>query len=94
MYKKDIGKVVLIGLPRYQESITIDPAAIFKGKSLIGNGGRSIDPDIDFPRYVELYLSGNPKLFLCSESEEIVKSINDVLMELLISVNQLIDKLD
>jgi S-(hydroxymethyl)glutathione dehydrogenase/alcohol dehydrogenase len=60
--RNDGGTVVLIGVPRYQESITIDAGAIFQGKRLIGTSGGRSNPDIDFPKYVHLYLSGMLKL--------------------------------
>lgn len=60
--KDDEGKVVLVGLPRYQEKIAIDANALFRGKRLIGSVGGSSNPDIDFPKYVQLYLSGTLKL--------------------------------
>lgn len=60
--RADGGKVVLVGIPRYQESIVIDANALFRGKRIIASVGGSSNPDIDFPRYVQLYLSGMLKL--------------------------------
>ena len=60
--RADTGTVVLIGVPRYQERISISPADLFSGKALLGSVGGSSKPDIDFPRYVTLYLSGKLNL--------------------------------
>ena len=60
--RNDNGKVVLIGIPKYREKISINIMDLFKGKVIMGTSGGRTNPDTDFPRYVELYLSGKLKL--------------------------------
>ena len=56
------GKVIFIGIPRYGQDISIDVMDLFRGKSVMGTSGGRINPDIDFPEYVNLYLNGRLKL--------------------------------
>jgi S-(hydroxymethyl)glutathione dehydrogenase/alcohol dehydrogenase len=53
------GLLVIVGNLRRGESIEIDPFDLIKGKRIIGTWGGETNPDIDIPRYVSLYLSGN-----------------------------------
>lgn len=59
---KDGGKVVMAGIPRYGDSITVDAKDFWGKRSIIGTIGGSSNPDVEFPRYVDLYLSGRLKL--------------------------------
>lgn len=56
------GKAILIGNLAHGQSIAIDPFALICGKQIVGSWGGETDPDRDFPKYVELYLSGKLKL--------------------------------
>jgi S-(hydroxymethyl)glutathione dehydrogenase/alcohol dehydrogenase len=77
--RNDGGKAVLIGVPLYQENICIAASELFDGKSIIGTNGGSTNPDIDFPRYVELYLSGKLKLDQMITHRFKLHEINDAL---------------
>lgn len=55
------GLVVIGGNPPHNCKICIDPFDL-KGKSIIGSWGGLTKPNIDIPRYVNLYLSNKLKL--------------------------------
>lgn len=56
------GMAILIGNLPYGETISIDPFSLICGKQIIGSWGGLTSPERDFPRYVDLYLSGKLKL--------------------------------
>jgi S-(hydroxymethyl)glutathione dehydrogenase/alcohol dehydrogenase len=56
------GKAILIGNLFHGQLISIDPFALICGKQIVGSWGGETEPDRDFPKYVELYLSGKLKL--------------------------------
>ncbi|MCX5751945.1 MAG: zinc-binding dehydrogenase [Candidatus Saganbacteria bacterium] len=56
------GKTILIGNLPSGQKIEIDPFALICGKQIVGSWGGETNPDIDIPKYVELYLSGKLKL--------------------------------
>jgi len=56
------GLCVLIGNLPHGERISLDPFDLIKGKRIVGTWGGETQPDVDIPKYVELYLSGKLKL--------------------------------
>ncbi|MBA7682791.1 S-(hydroxymethyl)mycothiol dehydrogenase [subsurface metagenome] len=60
--RNDGGLTVIIGNLPYQHKISIDPFALIEGKRIIGSWGGETNPDRDFPRYIDLYLTGRLKL--------------------------------
>jgi len=56
------GRAIFAGVPHIDEQITIDSFPIHFGRKVIGSHGGETDPDIDIPRYVQLYQLGKLKL--------------------------------
>ena len=56
------GTTVLAGVPHVQDRMTIDSFSLHFGKRLIGSHGGNTNPDLDIPRYVQLYLQKKLKL--------------------------------
>lgn len=52
------GRVVLVGVPKYDEKISINTLPLHFGKKLIGSEGGSTDPSIDIPKYLKLVDQG------------------------------------
>jgi len=56
------GKTVLAGVPDHREKITIDSFPLHFGRKIFGSHGGETSPDVDIPRYLELYKLGKLKL--------------------------------
>ena len=56
------GRTIFAGVPHIDEQITIDSFPIHFGRQVIGSHGGETEPDIDIPRYVQLYQLGKLKL--------------------------------
>ena len=59
--KWDGGLVIIAGNPPEREKICLNPFDL-KGKKITGSWGGLTNPDVDFPKYVDLYLSEKLKL--------------------------------
>lgn len=56
------GRTVLVGVPRYDQDITIHSLPLHFGKVLIGSEGGHTNPTLDIPRYLNLHRKGKLKL--------------------------------
>lgn len=56
------GKTILAGVPHYQRRITIDSFPLHFGRRIFGSHGGETQPDLDIPRYIQLYKLGKLKL--------------------------------
>lgn len=56
------GRVILVGVPKHDEDITIHSLPLHFGKVLTGCEGGGTDPTVDIPRYLELYRRGKLEL--------------------------------
>lgn len=56
------GKTILAGVPHHQEPITIDSFPLHFGRRILGSHGGESQPDVDIPRYIQLYKRGKLKL--------------------------------
>ena len=56
------GRTILVGVPRYDQDITIHSLPLHFGKVLIGCEGGHANPTTDIPRYLSLYQNGKLKL--------------------------------
>ena len=56
------GKTILAGVPHHQEQITIDSFPLHFGRRIFGSHGGETQPDVDIPRYIQLYKLGKLKL--------------------------------
>ena len=52
------GRTILVGVPRHDQDITIHSLPLHFGKVLTGCEGGSCDPNVDIPRYLNLYAKG------------------------------------
>ena len=56
------GRTILVGVPRYDEDITIHSLPLHFGKVLTGCEGGQSNPPVDIPRYLRLYQAGKLEL--------------------------------
>ena len=56
------GKTIMSGVLHHQKPITIDAFPLHFGRQIIGSHGGDTQPDIDIPRYIQLYKLGKLKL--------------------------------
>jgi S-(hydroxymethyl)glutathione dehydrogenase / alcohol dehydrogenase len=59
---KTKGRVILVGVPRIGENINIYSLPLHFGKSISGSHGGDGNPNLDIPRYQNLYRNGRIKL--------------------------------
>jgi S-(hydroxymethyl)glutathione dehydrogenase/alcohol dehydrogenase len=52
------GRTILVGVPRYDEDITIHSLPLHFGKVLTGCEGGHTNPTVDIPKYLRLYRDG------------------------------------
>jgi len=53
-----VGRVILVGVPRKENNISIYSLPLHFGKKLIGSYGGEAIPQIDIPKYMRLYVNG------------------------------------
>lgn len=70
------GKCIVAGNLPDGEMISINPMELIKGKQIVGTWGGETNPDIDIPKYVDLYLSGKMKLGKIITQEYKLQSIS------------------
>ncbi len=56
------GRAIFGGVPPHDETISIDSFPIHFGRTLVGVHGGDTKPDVDIPRYLQLYRLGKLKL--------------------------------
>lgn len=54
----NVGRTILVGVPRHDEDLTLHSLPLHFGKILTGSEGGSTYPTADIPRYVSLYQRG------------------------------------
>ncbi|MDR1534907.1 MAG: zinc-binding dehydrogenase [Planctomycetota bacterium] len=52
------GRVVLVGVPRSEDRVSLATLPLHFGKSLVGSHGGGANPEIDIPRYLRLFRAG------------------------------------
>jgi S-(hydroxymethyl)glutathione dehydrogenase/alcohol dehydrogenase len=57
--KTNGGLAVFASHPKYGEKISLDPFDLISGKQIIGSWGGGANPDIDIPKFADLYKSGD-----------------------------------
>ncbi|MBI1916540.1 MAG: zinc-binding dehydrogenase [Planctomycetes bacterium] len=75
----DSGRTILAGVPHHEERITIDSFPLHFGRRLFGSHGGDTQPDVDIPRYIELYKRGKLKLDEQIAGRHPLEAINEVL---------------
>jgi len=73
------GKTILAGVLHHQLPITIDAYPLHFGRQIIGSHGGATQPDIDIPRYIELYRRGKLQLKEQITHRFCLDEINDAL---------------
>lgn len=53
------GKVILVGVPKHNEKISINTLPLHFGKKIIGSEGGSSNPSEDIPKYLKLMKQGS-----------------------------------
>ena len=56
------GRTIFAGVPDHRETITIDSFPLHFGRKVSGSHGGDTRPDVDIPRYIQLYKLGKLKL--------------------------------
>jgi Zn-dependent alcohol dehydrogenase len=59
---KPQGKVTLVGVPRKNNNININSLPLHFGKGLVGSHGGEAIPNLDIPRYQNLFQANRIKL--------------------------------
>jgi S-(hydroxymethyl)glutathione dehydrogenase / alcohol dehydrogenase len=73
------GLINLVGNPAHNEKICIDAVQTHYGKQLIGGHGGHTRPDVDFARYIDLYMTKKLKLDELITHRYTLAQINDAL---------------
>jgi S-(hydroxymethyl)glutathione dehydrogenase / alcohol dehydrogenase len=74
------GRVVLVGVPKATEAISIHSLPLHFGKRLVGSHGGDTHPSRDIPRYLRLYQAGKLRLrdmIGCCAPLEAINSVID-----------------
>lgn len=58
----DTGTTILGGVPHHTDRLTIDALPLSFGRRLTGSYAGETNPDVEIPRYLQLYASGKLKL--------------------------------
>ncbi len=58
----DTGRTILAGVPEHEETITIDSFPLHFGRTITGVHGGDTKPEVDIPRYLQLWQQGKLKL--------------------------------
>lgn len=80
--RDDGGLCVLAGNLPKDQTISIDPFSLIKGKHIVGTWGGETLPDRDIPQYVDLFLKGKLNLNALISSEYSLNEINQALQDL------------
>lgn len=76
---KSQGRVILVGVPRKDNNINVYSLPLHFGKSLKGSHGGGAVPNLDIPRYHNLYRQGRLKLDKVITDEFRIDQINDAI---------------
>ena len=76
------GKVILVGVPRKDDHITIDSLPLHFGKLIKGSYGGDAVPDKDIPRYLRLYQEGQLSLIPLITDEFALNEINQAISQI------------
>jgi S-(hydroxymethyl)glutathione dehydrogenase/alcohol dehydrogenase len=75
------GRTILVGVPRHDQDISIHSLPLHFGKVLTGCEGGSSDPNVDIPRYLNLYAKGKLDLDRLITHRHPLSGINQALDE-------------
>lgn len=76
------GLCIVAGNPPHGQTIRLNPFSLISGKRIIGTWGGESKPDVDIPRYVEMFTSGKLALETMGTDEYDLADINRALEDL------------
>ena len=76
------GKAVVVGNAKFGSKLELDPQQFNQGKQMLGSWGGDNDPDVDFPKYMELIRSGRADLEALQANVYPLEKINQALDDL------------
>ncbi len=76
------GKLVLVGVPKYDENISIHSLPLHFGKIIIGSHGGKCKPVQDIPRFLKLLNQGILKLDRLISEEYTLERINEAIVSM------------
>ena len=79
---KPLGKVVLVGVPKKGNNINIFSLPLHFGKSITGSHGGESNPQIDIPRYFELYKNGRLQLKNLLTKTYTLEQVNEAIADM------------
>ncbi|MDR3640125.1 MAG: zinc-binding dehydrogenase [Humidesulfovibrio sp.] len=79
---KPQGRVILVGVPRANNNISIYSLPLHFGKVLTGSHGGECRPELDIPRYIELHKAGKMQLTPFITDEYPLERINEALEDM------------
>jgi S-(hydroxymethyl)glutathione dehydrogenase/alcohol dehydrogenase len=80
--RKQGGLCVFASHPPTGERICLDPHDLISGKQILGSWGGETNPDVDIPRFAELYLEGKLPLEKLITHRYTLDQINEALYDL------------
>ena len=76
------GRVVLVGVPKAGNDVTLHTLPLHFGKVLTGSHGGEARPGVDIPRFARLYTNGNLKLRCLIDKVYPLAGINDAISDM------------
>lgn len=76
------GRTILVGVPPKDDKVSIYTLPLHFGKTLKGSFGGGARPDVDIPRYVQLYRSGRLDLESLITDRYPLERINDAIEDM------------
>ena len=78
----DGGLCIIAGNPPHGETMRVNPFSLISGKRLAGTWGGESRPDVDIPRYVDMFMNGSLALQKLTTEEYSLNEINQALDDL------------
>lgn len=76
------GLCVIAGNPPHGQTLRVNPYSLIGGKRLVGTWGGESRPDVDIPRYVDMFLSGRLPLERLGTEQYPLERVNEALADL------------
>ncbi|MDB0018637.1 zinc-binding dehydrogenase, partial [bacterium] len=70
------GRVVLVGVPRHDEPVSLDSLPLHFGMAFTGSKGGSVSPDVDIPRLIALSEAGIYRVDSLPITEYALRDVN------------------
>jgi S-(hydroxymethyl)glutathione dehydrogenase / alcohol dehydrogenase len=76
------GRVILVGVPRAGKDVTLHSLPLHFGKLLTGSHGGEAQPELDIPRYHNLFAAGRIKLHPLLTNRYPLERVNDAITDM------------